>query len=58
MERNVKEEMCRGKRSTISELIKKIEDVSTEEVNVITQNYLKPDKFVLTVLGEKDNVNW
>ncbi len=58
MERNVKEEICKGKRSTISDLLKKIEDVSTEEVNVIAQNYLKPDKFVLTVLGEEDNVAW
>ena len=58
MERNVKEEICKGKRSTISDLLKKIEDVSAEEINVITQNYLKPEKFVLTVLGEKDNVNW
>ncbi len=58
MERNVKEEICKGKRSTISDLLKKIEDVSIEEINVIAQNYLKPDKFVLTVLGEEDNVNW
>ena len=58
MERNVKEEMCRGKRTTVDELLKEIEDVSAEEINIITKNYLKPDNFVLTVLGEEDNVSW
>ncbi len=58
MERNVKEEICREKRSTIDELLKKIEDVSAEEVDVITKNQLNPDNFVLTVLGEEDNVSW
>ncbi len=58
MERNVKEEICKGKRSTIADLLKKIEDVSAEEINVIKKNYLKPDNFVLTVLGEEDNVSW
>ncbi|MBN1694566.1 insulinase family protein [candidate division WOR-3 bacterium] len=58
MERNVKEEICRGKRSTIADLLKKIEDVSMDEINIITKNHLKPDNFVLTVLGEEDNVSW
>jgi predicted Zn-dependent peptidase len=58
MERNVKEEICKGRRSTISELLEKIEAVSAEEISVVTQNYLKPDNFVLTVLGEEDNVTW
>ena len=58
MERNVKEEICKGKRSTIADLLKKIEDVSVEEIKVVTKNYLKPDNFVLTVLGEEDNVSW
>jgi predicted Zn-dependent peptidase len=58
MERNVKEEICKGERSTISELLKKIEDVSMDEIDVIVKNYLKPDNFVLTVLGEEDNVSW
>ncbi len=58
MERNVKEEICKGKRSTIADLLKKIEDVSAEEIKVVTKSYLKPDNFVLTVLGEEDNVSW
>jgi predicted Zn-dependent peptidase len=58
MERNVKEEICKGKRSTIPELLKKIEAVSMVEVRRVVQNYFKPENFVLTVLGEKDNVSW
>jgi predicted Zn-dependent peptidase len=58
MERNVKEEICMGKRSTIADLLKKIEDVSMEEIQIVAQSYLRPDKFVLTVLGEEDNVAW
>jgi predicted Zn-dependent peptidase len=58
MERNVKEEICKGKHSTIADLLKKIEDVSMNEIKVVTESYLKPDNFVLTVLGEKDNVSW
>ena len=58
MERNVKEEICKGKRSTISDLLEKIESVSAEEISVVAKNYLKPDNFVLTVLGEEDNVDW
>ena len=58
MERNAKEEICKGKRSTIPELLKKIETVSMEEVRRVVQNYFKPENFVLTVLGEEDNVSW
>ncbi len=58
MERNVKEEICKGKRSTIADLLKKIEDVSMDEIDIVTKNYLKPYNFVLTVLGEEDNVSW
>jgi predicted Zn-dependent peptidase len=58
MERNVKEEICKGKRSTIADLLKKIEDVSMDEIDIVIKKYLKPDNFVLTVLGEEDNVSW
>ncbi|MEJ2568298.1 MAG: insulinase family protein, partial [candidate division WOR-3 bacterium] len=58
MERNVKEEICKGTRSTIPELLKKIEDVSVEEVSRVVRSFLKPENFVLTVLGEEDNVSW
>jgi len=58
MERNVKEEICKGERSSIPDLLKKIEDVSMEKIIMIAKNYLKPEKFVLTILGEEDNVYW
>jgi len=58
MERNVKEEICKGERSSIPDLLKEIEDVSIEEIIMIAKNYLKPEKFVLTILGEEDNVTW
>ena len=58
MERNVKEEICKGSRSTIPELLEKIENVSKEEVGRIVRTYLKPENFVLTVLGEENNVSW
>lgn len=58
MERNAKEEICRGKRTTIADLLKKIENVSMDEVSFVARNHLKPNDFVLTVLGEEDNVTW
>jgi len=58
MERNVKEEICKGRRSTIPELLEKIEEVKMEEVKRVVRSYFKPENFVLTVLGEKDNVSW
>ncbi len=58
MERNIKEEIYKGERSSIDSLLKSIENVSMEEVNGVVKNYLKPDNFALTVLGENDNVSW
>jgi predicted Zn-dependent peptidase len=58
MERNAKEEICKGKRSPISDLLKKIEEVTIEEVILVARSYLKSENFVLTVLGEENNVSW
>jgi len=58
MERNVKEEIYKGERSSIDYLLECIESVSMEEVNRVVENYLNPDNFALTVLGEDDNVSW
>lgn len=58
MERNVKEEIYRGERSSIDSLLERIDSVSMEEIKHINKEYLKPDRFVLTVLGEEDNVSW
>jgi predicted Zn-dependent peptidase len=58
MERNVKEEIYRGERSSVSDLLRKIEKVSIDEIKTIVELYLKPENFVLTVLGEDNNVSW
>jgi predicted Zn-dependent peptidase len=58
MERNVKEEIYKGERSSISDLLKKIEKISPDEVKTTVELYLKPENFVLTVLGEDNNVSW
>jgi len=58
MERNVKEEIYKGKRSSIDSLLKRIDSVTMKEIKLINREYLKPDRFNLTVLGEEDNVSW
>ncbi len=58
MERNVKEEIYKGERSFVSDLLKKIEKVSMDEIRTTVELYLKPENFVLTVLGEDNNVSW
>ncbi len=58
MERNVKEEIYKGERSSVNELLRKIESVSLQEVKDVVDNHLRPDNFTLTVLGKKDNVSW
>jgi predicted Zn-dependent peptidase len=58
MERNVKEEIYKGKRSSVKSLLKRINSVSLEEIKQINEKYLKPEKFVLTVLGAENNVSW
>ncbi|MEO0293116.1 MAG: pitrilysin family protein [candidate division WOR-3 bacterium] len=58
MERNIKEEIYGGRRSSILELLNKIENVSMEEIKTIVDHYLRPENLVLTVLGEAKNVSW
>ena len=58
MERNVKEEIYKGQRSSIDSLLERIDNVSLEEIKHINEEYLKPDRFILTVLGEDGNVSW
>lgn len=58
MERNVKEEIYRGERSSISDLLDKIDSVSLKKVRATAEKYLRPENFILTVLGDGNNVFW
>jgi predicted Zn-dependent peptidase len=58
LERNVKEEIYKGERSSVYTLLDKIEKVSMDEIEKTIELYLSPKNFVLTVLGEENNVSW